>query len=85
MILRCDASHHRADPNEELEEFFILSDLKIEAGEETERLHFEDTASKMRPLLAAPAECREERRASGFVRSLRGCCRRVARMNVEPR
>jgi len=34
VVLRCDQEAISSIPNEELEEFFILSDLKIEAGTE---------------------------------------------------
>ncbi|MDP9004783.1 MAG: isoleucine--tRNA ligase [Verrucomicrobiota bacterium] len=38
VTLRCDVEAISAIPNEQLEEFFILSDLKIEAGGETAAL-----------------------------------------------
>jgi isoleucyl-tRNA synthetase len=38
VTLRCDVEAISAIPNEQLEEFFILSDLKIEAGHETAAL-----------------------------------------------
>jgi isoleucyl-tRNA synthetase len=38
VTLRCDVQAISAIPNEQLEEFFILSDLKIEAGEEAAAL-----------------------------------------------
>ena len=74
VILRCDAKVIAGVSHEELEEFFILSDLKIETADRAFRSRHEDRIQKMRALLASSLACRNERGASGFVRSLRGRC-----------
>ena len=38
VVLRCDSASCSAIPREELEEFFILSDLTLESAAGTERL-----------------------------------------------
>ena len=68
VVLRCDLQRSlQRSRHEELEEFFILSDLKLEQAETGERLDHEDAASEVRALLAASPDCR--RRA----RSIRNC------------
>ncbi len=56
---------------EELEEFFILSDLTIHQAKEASASVTKTCVSKMRALLASSANCRREQSASGFVRSVR--------------
>ena len=46
VVLRCDPTAVRSVPNEELEEFFILSELKIEPGKEPSALITKTTHGK---------------------------------------
>ena len=71
VVLNSDSDVTDKIPKEELEEFFILSDLTIHRAERSERFGNENALQKMRPLLAASADCRHEQSAPGFVRSLR--------------
>jgi len=70
VVLSSDSDVTERIPKEELEEFFILSDLTIHRADQasasvTKRL------TKMRPLLATSADCRHEQSAPRFVRSVR--------------
>ena len=71
VVLNSDSDVTDKIPKEELEEFFILSDLTIHRAEGTERFGNENALQKMRPLLATSADCRHEQSAPGFVRSVR--------------
>jgi isoleucyl-tRNA synthetase len=68
VTLTCDETTIAAVPKEELEEFFILSDLTLQPG--TGRVNFEDRLSKVRALLAASAGGWQKRGPSGLVRSV---------------
>ena len=71
--LCCDATRKQSLelPNEQLEEFFILSELKIEPAEEPSAPAIsKTTARQMRAVLAASSDRGNERGASGIVRSL---------------
>ena len=46
VVLQCDSDAIAAIPNEQLEEFFILSDLRIEAGKEPAALISKTTHAK---------------------------------------
>ena len=70
VVLHCDQEAISAIPNEQLEEFFILSELENRAGQRAGRVDLEDNPCKMRALLAASTHRREERGASGIVRSV---------------
>ena len=56
---------------EELEEFFILSDLTIQQAKEPSAIGNENAVSEVCALLASSPNGRREQSASGFVRSLR--------------
>ena len=71
VVLNSDSDVTEKIPKEELEEFFILSDLTIQRAERSERFGNENALQKMRPLLATSADCRHEQSAPGFVRSVR--------------
>ena len=86
VVLNSDSDVTDKIPKEELEEFFILSDLTIQRAEGTERFGNENALQKMRPLLATSADCRHEQSAPGFVRSVRergGCNDEVRMTNDE--
>ena len=71
VVLHCDERFATSLPREELEEFFILSDLKLEPAKEPSA-SITKTPNKKCALLAAPADRRHNRGASRVVRSLRG-------------
>ena len=58
---------------EELEEFFILSDLTIEQAKEPSASVSKTSYQKCARCWRHRADCRREQGASGFVRSLRKC------------
>ena len=75
VILHCDANAIAGVSHEELEEFFILSDLKIEIGRNRAfRIVTKTAYKKCARCWRHRSSCRDERGASRFVRSLRGRC-----------
>ena len=61
VTLHCDTITISDVSHEELEEFFILSDLKLESANGTVRHHRPDRIQKMRALLASSFFCRNKR------------------------
>ena len=71
VVLNSRLRRHGEETQEELEEFFIVSDLTIHQAKRSERFGDENGVQKMRALLAPSANRRRKQSASGFVRSLR--------------
>ncbi len=83
VILRCDVKKLAGIAPEELEEFFILSDLHLEPAETAFSGDYKNALSKMRALLAPSRGRGEKRELSGFMRPMRIGSRRNRGEQVE--
>ncbi len=70
VVLQSDSDVTLKIDQEELEEFFILSDLTVHQAKEASAVGDEDNAQEMRPVLAPPGICRHKQSAPGSVRSM---------------
>ena len=86
VVLNSDSDVTDKIPKEELEEFFILSDLTIHRADQASASVTKTPLRKMHPLLATSADCRHEQGAPRFVRSVRergGCNDEIRMINDE--
>ena len=73
VVLRSNSEATAKIDKEELEEFFILSDLTIEQAKEPSASVSKTSYQKCARCWRHRSDCRREQSASGFVRSLRKC------------
>jgi len=73
VVLKSNSEVTTKIDKEELDEFFILSDLTIESAPRSRGIDHKNRLQEMCALLASSAERGSEHGTSGSVRSLRGC------------